>query len=121
MPLNDDTTQLKEVPGDKPDFEMIVGWGRIPTGEMIPQDSLPEIVQVAISSLQRENQKSSYEVLALRTLKEGIETVRSGPKTQLPPNKQLLVLSLVESQATVKSLQVLVHTVILHMTDAQNG
>ena len=121
MPPKDDTSQRKAVHGESPDFEMIVGWGRSPTGEMLPQESLPEIVQVAISSVQRENQKASYSVLAFRTLMNGEETDRSGPKTELPPDQDLLVLSLVDSRVTLDSLRVLVHMVILHKADTRNG
>ena len=54
-------------------------------------------------------------VLAFRTLLDGVETTRMGPEAELPPDDELIVVSVVTSEVSTTAVHVVAHTVVAHV------
>jgi hypothetical protein len=76
---------------------------------------LPEAVQSALDSAIADQPDRRAVVLAARTLLDGVETSRMGPEGDLPPDEELVVVSVVISEVSTAAIHVVAHTVVIHL------
>jgi hypothetical protein len=96
-------------------FELAASWARTTGPGPVRRDALPEAVQSAIDSAIADQPDRRAVVLAARTLLDGVETSRMGPEADLPPDEDLLVVSVVTSDVSTSAIHVVAHTVVVHL------
>jgi hypothetical protein len=109
----DNIVQLGESE-DSP-FELAVAWAKTTAPGPVRRNSLPAAVQSAIGSAIEDRLNRKTVVLAARTLIDGVETSRTGPVADLPPDDELLVVSVVTSDVSTTAIHVVAHTVVVHL------
>lgn len=96
-------------------FEMAVRWARHPAPGLVRRDALPAAVSGALDEAIIDRTGSHAVVLAARSVIDGVETARMGPERPLPPDDELVVVSVVTSEVDTVAIHVIAHTVVAHV------
>jgi hypothetical protein len=110
------TTTDNDVTEDEPSaLELVVGFAREQAPGPVRRDELPAGVQNALDEALTDQPGRRAVVLAFRTLLDGVETTRVGPEAELPPDDELIVVSVVTSEVSTTAVHVVAHTVVAHV------
>jgi hypothetical protein len=113
---NDDTLAADADAEDRPsDLELAVRWARQPAPGPVRRDTLPASARDALDDAVSDIAGHHAVVLALRTVLDGAETARVGPVGPLPPDDELIVVSVVTSEVRTSAVHVIAHTVVAHL------
>jgi hypothetical protein len=96
-------------------FEMALRWARHPAPGPVRRDALPATVSGALDEAMIDRPGSHAIVLAARSILDGVETARMGPEGSLPPDDELVVVSVVTSEVDTAAVHVIAHTVVAHV------
>ena len=108
-----DNDVAEEEPGA---IDLVAGFARQRAPGPVRRDALPASVQSALDEALAD-QPGRAVVLAFRTLLDGVETSRMGPEAELPPDDELVVVSVVTSEVSTSAVHVVAHTVVAHVVD----
>jgi hypothetical protein len=102
------------------DLEQVIGWARVPDTAgvavtAVDEHSLPVAAREAVQSLRAQLPGRTVSVLAFRTLTDAAETARAGPYEPLPPDPELVALSVVTSTVSIERVTVVGHVVVAHV------
>jgi hypothetical protein len=107
-------TGLETDESDDAPFNHLIGWAGSASGYPMREDVLPASLASALATLRGRMSAQSLSCLAYRTLVDGVETARMGPNERLPPDDELIVLSVITTEASTSRLQVTGHTLLVH-------
>ena len=110
------STTDDDVAEDEPSsFELVVAFAREQAPGPVRRDALPATVQNALDEALADQPGRRAVVLAFRTLLDGVETTRMGPEAELPPDDEVIVVSVVTSEVSTTAVHVVAHTVVAHV------
>jgi hypothetical protein len=103
--------EVDEGAPDSP-LEQMIGWARSEGATAVSEDALPAAMRDALAFARAQRAPETLAPLAFQTLVDGVETARMGPKDELPATEELVVLSVVVSEATADGVHVVAHVLV---------
>lgn len=99
-------------------LEQMLGWARGESPGAMREEALPASIRAALETARAEQPERRLKCVAFHTIVDGEEVARMGPEGELPDNASLLVLSVVVSETTAKSIRVVAHVLVTQVAKA---